>query len=149
MAITISTAEILALAPLNYHKGCSSNVHDLIYQCVTNCISAKKFPCEAKQIASTKPHQVLPTHVEIDMSQLIVDEESLPGYIANTPTLYLEDYDDCNLQKEVEAYLESQRLHKLRFLKEVKDRGLVLKNKKSYQNGVDEPSLSQNTFMNY
>ncbi|KAI5952223.1 hypothetical protein CANMA_005066 [Candida margitis] len=96
-------------------------------------------------------HELLPKSISINIDDVILDEENLPQ-IHDTNTITTAHYNldeesdlnTTNTNPQVLEYLKFKKDHQLKFLKEIKTKGLVLKGS-NY--GVDKSQT--NKFMNY
>ncbi|KAI3403086.2 hypothetical protein KGF56_004146 [Candida oxycetoniae] len=128
--ITITTDEILQFAPSQYKSFIATPcIHQKIYNSLIT--------------TSTSNLQEEKTSTEINVDELIIDTENLPQVDKEREDVYQSD--------EVKRYLESQMVHRLKFLKEVKERGLAFKGFRSNEKGGNSSGNSSelNKFMNY
>lgn len=122
----------------------SPNLSQLIHSTLTTSIP----------IASTQDHQPPPISTSVNINDVILDVENLPQFPPQQTTTSYDFDNEMDLttttentnHPEVIEYLKSKKDHQLKFLKEVKMKGLLLKGG-NRQGGVDQTQT--NKFMNY
>ncbi|CUM45973.1 uncharacterized protein AC631_01108 [Debaryomyces fabryi] len=122
MTITISNLEFL-----QYHNNVYKNEDDKnnIREFVESKGSSFRVKDMHKDLSGSIPETSTEIYKEpqgtqgIELSNLVIDTDTLERHMA---------CDDDDIEDEnVKAYIESQKSHKLRFLKEVQERGLRTK----------------------
>ncbi|CAK9439968.1 uncharacterized protein LODBEIA_P40680 [Lodderomyces beijingensis] len=96
--------------------------------------------CRVSDIHARIEHSLTapPPQTTINISDVVLDVENLADWT----------HDEVVDSNEASEYIEFQRLHKLKFLKEVRDRGLVLTSDRNDEGGGARSNLAH-TFMNY
>ncbi|EGW30586.1 uncharacterized protein SPAPADRAFT_52658 [Spathaspora passalidarum NRRL Y-27907] len=78
----------------------------------------------------------------VDINDIIVDEDAFLSHVANTLSSGVDE-------AVAKRFTEEQKLHRLTFLKEIKEKGLSLRHAIDRSESSKESKDSSGTFMNY